>query len=69
MPTLYFEYELNENVKCSISGLPFDSTIELADDDELYQDYCRTCYTCYSTLGESAYCCNKNLWRLNDSDV
>ena len=31
MPTLYFEYELNKKVKCSICGLPFDSTIDNPD--------------------------------------
>ena len=50
MPTLYFEYELNEKVKCSICGLPFDSTIELADHDKLYQYYRRTCYTSWGTF-------------------
>ena len=54
MPTLYFEYE---KVRCSTCGLPFSSTIELADHDEVYKFCCRVCSTCYRTYQEALPCC------------
>ena len=54
MPTLYFEYE---KVRCSTCGLPFDSTIELADHGEVFKFCCRMCGTCYRTCEEALPCC------------